>query len=178
MKPLTLAVLISLLSTCIRVPFLDYDKMIYQDVYKLVKSSRTGLVKRKTICITNSAQRHGLEPYRFAKLGMAESSFHREMANWNNTCFGLYQIHTNHWSHLPYQVFNKKYAKYLHKHKGTNLIKVLEFIGVNTECGAIVLRDCLDRSDGNWEEALARYGGWHGKGCTEKRDNYIEKVLK
>ena len=54
------------------------------------------------------------------------------------------------------------------------------FIGANTQAGAIVLRDALDKSDGCYTNALIRYGGWngkYGKKYPDRKKEYLDKIL-
>ena len=170
-----LLIMVMLLTTCTT----DNSELVSKIVYNMIASTRTGNTARKTDMVLKYSTKYKLDPFIFTRLGIAESSFIHTRENWNQSCFGIFQISTNYWSHLPYIVVSNKYAKYLHRHDGTNLVKVLKFIEANTHAGAIVLRNYLDAYDGDYRKSLTVYGGFRGKygHRIKQKEKYINKIM-
>jgi hypothetical protein len=91
----------------------------------------------------------------------------------------MYQISPYWWSHLAWHCADRKYAKYLDRHKGTNVIKVMKYVGVNTEMACIIMREYLDAYDGDYEKALLKFGGFNVKRYRNSplKDYYIKRVM-
>ena len=89
MRILYILIILTILNTCTdKKIIIPMETLVYENILEFVRSFKTGYNIRKTQCITNSAKRHNLDPWIFAKLGAAESSFDSMKINWNKTCFG------------------------------------------------------------------------------------------
>jgi len=176
MKKLILLLLTFVITTCTDSPPFNLTGYIRD----MIAITRSGHIDRKTYCVMKYAEKYFIDPIVFTKLGLAESSFISTQVNKWSGAVGLFGIMPKYWKHLPYHVIDGKYKNYLHKHKGTNYLKVMKFIEANTQMGAIVLSTYLKRHNNDYREALITYGGWRAKRFkhrTEKRDAYINKIL-
>ncbi len=180
MKILLILIILTILNTCTdKKIIIPMETLVYENILEFVRSFKTGYNIRKTQCITNSAKRHNLDPWIFAKLGAAESSFDRLKVNTYSGTRGLGGVHPKFWSHLSWKVFNGRYFKYCEKNS-INYIKVMHFIGAGTEMSAIILRIYLNRHDNDYRESLISYGGWRAKRFkhrVKKRDKYVNSIL-
>lgn len=175
MKRLILLLFLALLTCDNRTNEADVAQLIYE----FIETTNTGHSLRKTYCIMEYSAMYDIDPEILMRLGQAESSFRHWLVNDYSGCLGIYQISPKWWGHIGYYACNKKYAKYLKAHQGTNQNKVLKFIGVNTQAACIILRTYLDMYDGDYRQALTKYAGFTGKHAhkIEKRDEYLRKVL-
>jgi len=136
--------------------------------------------KRIAKCIRINAYKYNHPIKLFVGICEAESEFDWKAINFNNTCFGLYQVNVDFHKDKVYKARNGRYKKLLKKHKGTNIINVLKYIGVNTEVGGKVLKDYRDEANGCYTQAVSRFGGYTGKfkHKHEWRTNYLKKAFK
>jgi hypothetical protein len=158
----------------------SYKADVAQLIYEFIDSTKTGHALRKTFCIMEYSAMYDIEPEILMRLGYAESTFRHWLVNDYSKCVGMFQISQYHWQYLAWKVQEGKYAKYLNKHEGTNTVKVLKYLAVNTEIACIILRTYLDAYDEDYEKTLEVYGGWrtkYGKKYPERKKKYIAKVL-
>jgi hypothetical protein len=93
-------------------------------------------------CIVFNAYKKDIPIKILANIPMPESGFRHWVGN-SADCYGLFGISYHHWGFLAWQVCDGKYAKYLNKHSGEKeyVIKVMKYIGANTEMATIIIDD-------------------------------------
>lgn len=149
-----------------------------QYIKRIMRPYRVRYKQRIEDCLLYYGYTYDIPIEIFTRLAEAESGFRYYKRNKYSKCVGLLQVSPTYWSHLPYHHRGGKYRKLLKMHRGTNIIKVMKFIGCNVDMGGHILSTYYKRH-GSYEKALVHYGGFAGKYSyrTNLMREYVSKVL-
>jgi len=158
----------------------DYTLEAEDIIQEMIANTKSGYVRRKTEAVMYYSMQYNIDPIVLTRLGMVESSFRHWKINKFTHCAGIFQINQDLWQLLLYQVDSGKLGKHIIKNNITNTTKYFLRIGYSTQMACIILRNYLDRYDGDYEKTLKIYGGWlskYGKKHPVKWEWYKQRIL-
>jgi soluble lytic murein transglycosylase-like protein len=139
-----------------------------QVIRKSRPKERSEIVRRIAYVINQEADRYGLDPSFLAAMIWVESRF-KYTATGGVGEIGLMQIRFEAW-----------HKSTIFKRCGVDSKTKLRWIGKNVQCGAGIIKYCLDRSNGDVVRALYRYNSGSPnlpRGIPRHEISYANKVL-
>ena len=149
-------------------------------VRHIIRATKSRFINMKTRYTMKAANKFGICPLIFARLGDVESDYRHYLINKKSGCMGVWQINPDIWRHLLWRVDNGRLGKHIQRKKITNVDRYWKSIFYNSEGAAMILSNYLKRFKGDYRKTLITFGGWAGywgRRFPERRDDYVRRIL-